>query len=81
MLSADAENFHVAYLVLLAGFPLMLLYSTRLGFAVIFLAIILLYRSKTRTATRIARNRVTDDDGPGRPLKKWKDPWGTERGH
>lgn len=72
-----ADTPYMAYLVLVAGFPILLLYNTRLGFAVIFVAIVLLYRSRTQGATRVARNRVTDDERPGRPLKQRKDPWGT----
>ena len=72
-----SDNLPMAYLVLLAGFPILLLYNRRLGFALIFVAIVLLYRSRTRGAPRVGRNRVTDDERPGRRLKQWKDPWGT----
>ena len=65
----------MSYLVLVAAFPILLLYNTRLGFAVIVLAIILIYRARTKGAAEIARRRVADESR-GPRMKPWKDPWG-----
>ena len=69
----------MSYLVLVAAFPILLLHDRRLGFALITLAVILIYRARTRGAREIARRRVTDDTRSPR-LKPWKDPWGTAGG-
>jgi hypothetical protein len=47
--------------LLLALFPILLLYRPRWGFAAIALAIVLLYRSRVKTATTRARRRVEED--------------------
>lgn len=47
--------------LLLALFPILLMYKTRWAFACIALAIVLLYRGKVKTATTRARRRVEED--------------------
>ncbi len=63
------------YLVLLLAIPV-LLRNTRLGFALIVIAIILMYRSRTKGAREFARRRI-DDEVRSPRMKQWKDPWGT----
>jgi hypothetical protein len=66
------------YLVLLLV-PFILLRSHRLGLAVLLVTIVLLYRSRVKTATRRARKRVNRDEDRYQPGKQWKDPWGTRK--
>lgn len=63
------------YLVLLLAIPV-LLRNTRLGFALIVVAIVLMYRSRTKGAREFARRRI-DEEVPSPRMKAWKDPWGT----
>lgn len=62
------------YLVLLLAIPV-LLRNTRLGFALIVIAIILMYRNRTKGAREFARRRI-EDEVPSPRMKAWKDPWG-----
>jgi len=48
-------------ILLLALFPILLMYRTGWAFAVIALAIVLLYRSRVKTATTKARRRVEEE--------------------
>jgi hypothetical protein len=48
-------------ILLLALFPVLLMYSTRWAFAAVALAIVLLYRGKVKTATTRARHRVEEE--------------------
>ena len=48
-------------ILLLALFPILLMYKTRWAFAAIALAIVLLYRGKVKTATTRARRRVDEE--------------------
>jgi hypothetical protein len=48
-------------ILLLALFPILLMYNTRWGFAALLLAIVLLYRGKVKTATTHARRRVEEE--------------------
>lgn len=66
----------MAYLVLVAGFITFLMFNTRLAFALMAVAIFLMYRSRTKGASEIARRRVQDDE-PAPRMKAWEDPWGT----
>jgi 4-hydroxybenzoate polyprenyltransferase len=47
--------------LLLALFPILLLYRPRWALAAIALAIVLLYRSRVKTATTKARRRVEEE--------------------
>lgn len=47
--------------LLLALFPILLMYRPRWAFAAIVVAIVLLYRSRVKTATTSARRRVEED--------------------
>jgi hypothetical protein len=47
--------------LLLALFPVLLMYRPRWAFADIALAIVLLYRSRVKTATTRARRRVDEE--------------------
>jgi hypothetical protein len=47
--------------VLLALFPLLLLYRPRAAFVAIGLAVVLLYRKRASGARRIARRHVSDE--------------------
>jgi hypothetical protein len=47
-------------LILLILFPVLLMYRPRAAFVTIALAIVLLYRQKTRTAGRKVRHRIDD---------------------
>jgi hypothetical protein len=51
----------VMAVLLLALFPILLMYKTRWAFACIGLAIVLLYRGKVKTATTRAQRRVEED--------------------
>jgi hypothetical protein len=58
--------------LLLALFPILFIFDTRLGAIMLVAAIALQYRkSRTRAVTR-ARTSVAGDT-----QKAWKDPWGT----
>ena len=52
---------NVMAILLLALFPILLMYNTRWGFAALLLAIVLLYRGKVKTATTHARRRVEEE--------------------
>jgi hypothetical protein len=58
--------------LLLALFPVLFLLDTRLGVIALVLAIGMLSRKRTRTATRRASEAADT-----RPTKAWEDPWGT----
>jgi hypothetical protein len=47
--------------ILLALFPVLLLFNPRLGFVALGLAIVLLYRGKLSDARETARRRTSDD--------------------
>jgi hypothetical protein len=47
--------------LLLALFPILLIYRPRWAYAAIALAIVLLYRSRVKTATSRARRRVDEE--------------------
>ena len=48
-------------ILLLALFPVLLMYNTRWAFAAVALAIVLLYRGKVKTATTRARHRLEEE--------------------
>jgi hypothetical protein len=49
------------HLLLLAAFPVLLLYRPRYAFVAIALAIVLLYRQRVSTAQRRVRRKYDDD--------------------
>ncbi len=63
-----------ALLAILAFFPVLLLYSPRFAFALLVLAIFLLYQKRV---AGVRRSRVQQPPAPSRPVE-WKDPWGTD---
>jgi hypothetical protein len=52
---------HFMHLLLLAAFPVLLLYRPRYAFVAIALAIVLLYRQRVNTAQRRVRRKYDDD--------------------
>lgn len=58
--------------VLLALFPLLLLFNPRLALILLVVAIVLLYQKRVKAATGGVRKRVDEQR-----MKPWKDPWGT----
>ena len=63
----------MAIIVLLALFPILYLFDTRLAIGALLVAIVALYRKRTAVSTRPGEQRGK----PERPQTAWKDPWGT----